>query len=60
MPSVIPTHDATTETAFAWRDGWVMAKRALLKIKDVSISPFCVYRPRRNQCPKTAVENRFR
>lgn len=42
MPSVIPTHDATTETAFAWRHGWVMAKRALLKIKDLLVASVLV------------------
>ena len=36
MPSVIPMHAATTETAFAWRDGSVMAKRVLLRMGEVS------------------------
>lgn len=48
VPSVIPMHAATTETAFAWRDGWVMAKRVLLKMREVSIDLFALTYARTN------------
>jgi len=39
VPSVIPMHAATTETAFAWRDGSVMAKRVLLRMGEPLVAP---------------------